>query len=419
MSFELKFCRPPVRLLLLALITFCALAGTEVKAQDVVNATLRVCLKGNGGEPIMDAHVVRKGGRDDFTVPPDQNEKGCYARAGLPFGDKSYSLEIKAPGYQTKPAEPLDTAGLTEGGTVGPRDPVTLTKEGTQNQNQGGNQNTGQGGNQNANLGASPSPSPSPAITSQSDWKTMALVAAGVNLLFILLGALLLFLLSRRKSEGQLPAGANTGGVGNSLILPLQNLSTPLKGILEQQAEQTRLLGAILAEFKGGEGKKRGGGSGDASGASRKKEQSQSSKTPAAAEVSPVLAQPPGEESAKQAYGNFLRGQKVLPEPIFLSVEGGSSASGILGGKQVVLEENSQGALVLFRNTDGDESGWLYPNTTVFYREETLRKVFPSLTEFQFTTLKQSKSVDGSNVRPVTVKRLDASRWQVSGEQSS
>jgi tetratricopeptide (TPR) repeat protein len=135
--------------------------------------------------------------------------------------------------------------------------------------------------------------------------------------------------------------------------------------------------------------------------------------TATAADAPAAPVESPGEELARQSYGNFLRGFKVSPEPIFLSVEGGSSISDMLDGKQVVLKEHSQGAIVLFPNAEGGESGWLYPNAGLHYREEPLRRVFPHLNEGQFNFLKQRKSVDGSTFKPVPVKRLDASRWQV------
>ena len=117
--------------------------------------------------------------------------------------------------------------------------------------------------------------------------------------------------------------------------------------------------------------------------------------------------------SSAAAYAAFLRGNDVRPEPVFLSAEGGSSMMDMLGSKPAVLEDNPQGALVLFRTGDGGDSGWVYPNTQLHYREEALRKVFPGFKEEQFKLIKQTMSLAGANIEPVLVIKLDASRWQV------
>jgi hypothetical protein len=132
------------------------------------------------------------------------------------------------------------------------------------------------------------------------------------------------------------------------------------------------------------------------------------------ADAGAVKAEAGGDgESAAAAYAVFLRRDSVMPDPIFLSAVNGGSITDMLGAKPVVLEANPHGALVLFRGGEDDENGWVYPNPRLHFREEALRKVFPSLKEEQFYLLNETESSDGSGVEPVPVIKLDASRWQV------
>ncbi len=119
-----------------------------------------------------------------------------------------------------------------------------------------------------------------------------------------------------------------------------------------------------------------------------------------------------GESSAAAAYAAFLRGDSVTPEPIYLDDVGGSSPEVLLGGNQIILEESSQGAIVLIRLAGSEnERGWAYPNTELHFRREALSKVFPDLGEEQFKHLKETARPNG--IKPVPVMKLDASRWQV------
>lgn len=415
MSFESKTPQGrKLRFSMLAIVMLYALAGMRVNA-DQVKVNLRVCVQDAEGSPVKSAKVVMKGANNPPTLTETQ-EQGCYSNNNVSLNNtKSYSLHIEAEGYVATDV-PLDFAKLQQNGTLSPDGKVILTK--TAGQVVGDKASVGDSAGDAASKPPVATPSQSPVVTAVSNgWWSMVLIALGVNLLFVLVGGTLLALKGKQK-RGTAPRSPISGGAEYPLPnTVLESLVVSLQGIKEEQEKQTQLLGEFFSKFPAGNLGSLGEGK-------EEKPEGKRRKTPAdrrplrdtssaMVKQEESLTQTLDEELVRSSYINFLRGSRVSPEPLFLSAEGGSSPEDMLGRKQAVLEENPQGAIVLFRNPKGEDDGWVYPNTNVHYREEALKKVFPYLTEDQFKFLKQSKSLEGSNVEPVPVKKFDTSRWQV------
>jgi hypothetical protein len=103
---------------------------------------------------------------------------------------------------------------------------------------------------------------------------------------------------------------------------------------------------------------------------------------------------------------NLINKAPISTEPIYLDVEGARSIAGRLEDSNVYLTSvpHSQGAFVLF--TDGDDSGWVFPNPTIGFRQVAIKDVFPELTENEFIVAK-------ADIQPRRAKHLEDRRWLV------
>jgi hypothetical protein len=240
-------------------------------------------------------------------------------------------------------------------------------------------------------------------------------VAFLVDIALIVLGGLWFLLRNRGQNSGSpLPPSnlvdGHHGPTGRdpskSLTNALEKLFAPLSAIEEQQRQQAAIFLKILEALtplsylsKTTE---------ELAKASFKKESTEVEGVP---QPAPPLSD---KEKARLSYETFLRGESVSADSIKLSDVGGSSAEHALGGRRTTLEENPNGAIILFPNTDGHGRGWAYPNTAIFYKLEALNSLFPHFTAEQFESLKTNKSLDGCNVEPVPLKKVDETgQWQV------
>jgi hypothetical protein len=109
---------------------------------------------------------------------------------------------------------------------------------------------------------------------------------------------------------------------------------------------------------------------------------------------------------AQSSYVGLINRRPVMPEPIYLDVEGARSIAGKLEDSNVYLSPvpHSQGALVLF--IENGEAGWVFPNPTINFRQEALKEVFPRLTEAEFAATRES-------IRPRRVTKVEERRWLV------
>jgi hypothetical protein len=466
MSLESKPRRRPLFLCtLLATAALCALAGAEARAVTK-KADLRVCLT----EPVEGANItLTKDGAEVLKLKQEEQAKDCYSKTRLNFDDtKTYGLLVTAPGYKENKTEKLDFSTLVDGGKVEPpkimlekmvtpgvlvcvkgQDGIPVTNASVVLKDEVGPHEVrqeeqqpkecyrngevildrakhyellikadgykdfaqqldlskvGPGNSTNVVLERAPQRPPNP-------WPTWLLIAAIVVPFLAVFGALLFWWKRRHRPPviANLPARPEVASAADTgaLAAQLQSLVPPLQGIMKQQELQTKLLERVVELLDVREQER--------AEERRRAEAAANREPPRSALVSDVspVPKPGGEQLARFSYANFLRGNSVTPDPIFLSAEGGNSTMDPLGTKPVILEHNPQGALVLFRAPDGDESGWVYPNTQLHYREEALRKVFPTLKEDQFKILKENRSPEGSGVEPVPVSKLDGSRWQV------
>jgi hypothetical protein len=124
--------------------------------------------------------------------------------------------------------------------------------------------------------------------------------------------------------------------------------------------------------------------------------------------VRQAAAPPPPQAGAVGAYHCLLGGRVGSIEPVYLNAENKSSLTDILEDGPVYLAEvgHTQGTFVLF--DEGDNSGWVFPNPALMFREQALRPVFPSLTESEFNDRK-----DGITPRPAS--RISQGRWKLGG----
>lgn len=384
-----------VLLRLFTLIAFHILVFVNTSA-STFKANLNVCFQTTGGVPVENATVIMKGGNKDLTLKPGK-DSGCYTNNGITFDDsRKYSLQVVAEGYVST-TEPLDISAGAPNGILNPN-PIILTAS-----------------VRSPSLSSSP-PSASPSLSTGisqaagSDWMNIALIALLVDIVLILLGGLGLVFQSRKKKQTQrtVPADVQPAFAIRDTIVSLtdtlKEVLGPLKDIETHQKNQMRFLSEIVERLPARQVVPQ---------APVETINTTPMSDSSCGEQEPAIIPLSNKEKSRVSYERFLRDETVSPDPIYLSDVGGSSMKDMVSGRRISLEENPQGAIILFQNTDGDGSGWIYPNTTVYYRREAL-KVFSNLTADQFECLKSEKSLDGCNVEPVLVRRVPHTRqWQV------
>ncbi len=339
--------------------------------------TVRACVEGVGGAPVTNATVILKGAPDDPQLTPEATGSNCYVKTDVTFeSGKSYALFVKADNFKEK-TEPLNVSNLQNVAAVSTSGPIKLETSAA------ADLTGGEGG--------------------WRKWLAIAGIAVG-----ILVAAAIGYFLGRSRQR----PGATDGGE-DALLSAVKELTAEVRGIKEQQQKQTTHLEKLLERLGPREAEEEPRGKRQET--VLRDEAPPPQETPKTdAPSSAIEPKLPAEEQANKSYASLLRGGPVTPEPIYLDDVGGSGPEVLLGGNLVVLEESDQGAIVLIRLADGESGrGWAYPNTALHFRSEALSKVFPKLGEEQFKLIKQTKSLDGANIEPVPVRKLDARHWQV------